>query len=95
MCASLDQTAMKSLTLHYMWVYLIQTELLTGISVRTPDDAILACRDLQSRGCSRVIITMGEMGCVVATPGDSPTTHVTAPSDISVVDTTVSSLIGS
>ncbi len=42
-----------------------EAALLTGREVRTDDDAEAAARQLQSAGCSRVIITRGEHGCCV------------------------------
>lgn len=42
-----------------------EAALLTGCEVRTADDAETAARQLQSAGCSRVIITRGEQGCCV------------------------------
>lgn len=42
-----------------------EAALLTGREVLTADDAEAAARQLQSAGCSRVIITRGEQGCCV------------------------------
>lgn len=42
-----------------------EAALLTGREVRTAYDAEAAARQLQSAGCSRVIITRGEHGCCV------------------------------
>lgn len=42
-----------------------EAALLTGREVCTADDAEAAARQLQSAGCSRVIITRGEHGCCV------------------------------
>lgn len=54
-----------------------ETESLTGRAARTADDAEAAARQLQTAGCSRVIITRGEHGCCVL-DGDS-VTHLPAP----------------
>ncbi len=43
----------------------IEAAILTGREVRTAEDAEAAARQLQSAGCSRVIITRGEHGCCV------------------------------
>lgn len=53
-----------------------EAALLTGREVRTADDAEAAARQLQSAGCSRVIITRGEQGCCVL-DGDA-VTHLPA-----------------
>ncbi|MFM9961494.1 MAG: ribokinase [Planctomycetaceae bacterium] len=42
-----------------------EAALLTGHEVRSADDAEAAARQLQTAGCSRVIITRGEHGCCV------------------------------
>lgn len=42
-----------------------EAALLTGREVRTADDAEVAGRQLQTAGCSRIIITRGEQGCCV------------------------------
>lgn len=53
-----------------------EAALLTGREVRSADEAEAAARQLQSAGCSRVIITRGEHGCCVL-DGDS-VTHLPA-----------------
>lgn len=42
-----------------------EAAILTGREVRTAEEAEAAARQLQSAGCSRVIITRGEQGCCV------------------------------
>jgi ribokinase len=41
---------------------------LTGLPVRTPEEAEAAARELMGRGAGRVVVTLGERGCLVATP---------------------------
>ena len=53
-----------------------EAALLTDREIRSDDDAEAAARQLQSAGCSRVIITRGEHGCCVV-DGDS-VTHLAA-----------------
>lgn len=64
-----------------------EAEILTGIQVKTPDDATRAVKLLLSSGCSSVIVTLGHMGCVVAAPGSADIIHIPAPT-VKVVDTT-------
>jgi ribokinase len=40
---------------------------LTGLPVRTPQEAEAAAIELMSRGAARVVVTLGERGCLVAT----------------------------
>jgi ribokinase len=40
---------------------------LTGLPVRTPAEAEAAALELMSRGAGRVVVTLGERGCLVAT----------------------------
>ena len=45
-----------------------EAELLTGIAVRTEEDAAGACAVLHSRGVKEVILTMGRRGAFVSSP---------------------------
>ena len=62
-----------------------EAALLTGGDVRSADEAEVAGRQLQTAGCSRVIITRGEHGCCVL-DGDT-VTHLPAPR-VAAVDAT-------
>ncbi|XP_052275233.1 ribokinase-like isoform X2 [Dreissena polymorpha] len=64
-----------------------ETEILTGISIRTVEEAKAASEEMLRRGCNNVIITLGGLGCVVAQAGFSEVVHVSAPS-VTVVDST-------
>jgi ribokinase len=41
---------------------------LTGLPVRTPEAAEAAAIELMARGAARVVVTLGERGCLVAAP---------------------------
>jgi len=62
-----------------------ETELLTGMPVRTLEDAETAAHDLIARGATGVILTLGERGSLAATDGFSG--HVPAVT-VEAVDTT-------
>jgi ribokinase len=44
-----------------------EAALLTGRTVRTPDEAEAAAHELLRRGARSVVVTLGERGCLVAT----------------------------
>ena len=61
-----------------------ETELLTGVKAETVEEAKIAGQQLISMGFLNVIITLGELGCLLTTPTD----HVYYPSfNVQVVDT--------
>ncbi len=62
-----------------------EAALLTGYEVRSAEEAEVAARQLQTSGCSRIIITRGEHGCCVL-DGDT-VTHLPAPR-VEAVDAT-------
>ncbi|XP_078796667.1 ribokinase isoform X2 [Oryzias latipes] len=64
-----------------------EAELLTGCSVADVEDAHRAAQELQKRGCSAVIITLGSQGCVVLKAQESKSIHVPAAA-VTAVDTT-------
>ncbi|WP_152764554.1 ribokinase [Paraburkholderia franconis] len=70
--------------------YLIPNELeaatLTGLSVSSPEEAMLAADALRNAGARNVIVTIGAQGVVAATGGDEPR-HFDAPR-VRAVDTT-------
>ncbi|CAB3771119.1 ribokinase [Paraburkholderia solisilvae] len=70
--------------------YLIPNELeaatLTGLPVRTPDEAAAAAAALRNAGARNVIITLGAQG-VLAALGDAAPAHFAAPR-VSAIDTT-------
>jgi ribokinase len=41
-----------------------EAELLTGVTIETPEDALTAARQLQDRGSRRVVITLGKAGAI-------------------------------
>ena len=59
-----------------------------GTPVKTVDDAKLAAKKLHDMGCRDVIVTLGEMGCVVIEGSTSNVTHLPAPK-VEALDTTV------
>ena len=66
-----------------------QAEILTGLSIKSIDDAKRAVPALLDRGCRRVIITLGGQGSVYASQGDTCPVHV--PADVvEPLDSTVS-----
>uniref|UniRef100_UPI003AAE9BF6 ribokinase isoform X2 n=1 Tax=Centroberyx gerrardi TaxID=166262 RepID=UPI003AAE9BF6 len=64
-----------------------EAELLTGSSVASVEDARRAGRELLSRGCGAVIVTLGPQGCVVLRAQESSSQHVPT-SAVTAVDTT-------
>jgi len=48
-----------------------EAEAITGLPVHTVEDARKCADELLSRGCSRVILTLGERGSLLATPAGS------------------------
>ena len=63
-----------------------EAEAITGISVRTPEDAIAAAEVLLEKGCGAAIITLGDNGCVYH-DGKTPV-HVPAMTSGPVCETT-------
>lgn len=64
-----------------------EAEILTGVSVKSLVDAESAIEILLSRGCSAVIITMGELGAVYGTKNLVKPIHIPA-SKVNPVDST-------
>lgn len=62
-----------------------ETELLTGMSIGTPDQAVAAAHVLLDRGPRQVILTLGERGSLLVTPEGAE--HVPAP-QVQAIDTT-------
>jgi ribokinase len=73
-----------------------ETELLTGMSVDTPEDAERAARVLLSRGARQVVCTLGERGSMIVTASDDvvhvPTQRVDAVDTTGAGDAFVGSL---
>ncbi len=63
-----------------------EAEALTGVSVTTVADAVLASRKLHERGAPRVVIKLGKQGALAGESGSQPI-HIPAP-PVRVVDTT-------
>ena len=61
---------------------------MTGCPVKSIDDAKLAAAEFLRRGCGSVVITLGEMGALIA-QASGETLHIPAP-EVKVTDTTVS-----
>ncbi|XP_064603449.1 ribokinase-like isoform X2 [Liolophura sinensis] len=55
-----------------------EAEILSGMSVKSVDDAKKASLLLLDRGCKAVIITLGEQGAVVAFQGETTPIHIPA-----------------
>ena len=68
---------------------MLQAEILTGHKVDSVEEAKQSCSALQNLGCTSVIITLGQLGCVVMETRGGDCVHVPAPS-VHPVDTTVS-----
>lgn len=64
-----------------------ESELLTGIPVKTVDDAKSAAKKLCEMGCRNVIVTLGEMGCVVLENKSNDVVHIPA-TKVEPLDTT-------
>jgi sugar/nucleoside kinase (ribokinase family) len=47
----------------------VEAEALTGLPIRTPEDALRAAERLRGMGPSCVIVTLGEQGAVLSGPG--------------------------
>ena len=62
-----------------------ETELLTGLEVRTIEQAVVAARALLARGAGKVILTLGERGSLLVT--SAATVHVAART-VKAVDST-------
>ena len=60
---------------------------MTGISVKTVDDAKLAAAEFLRRGCGNVVMTLGDQGALIA-QASGETQLVPAPK-VKVIDTTV------
>lgn len=56
--------------------------------MKSVEDAKIAAVELLQRGCGSIVITLGEMGALIA-ESDGQTTHIPAPK-VKVTDTTVS-----
>ena len=63
----------------------IEASILTGIEIKSPEDALLASKVFFERGVKKVIITLGKMGVLAATPEEY---KVFSNYDVKVVDTT-------
>lgn len=70
-------------------LFCMKAEILTGYAVKTIADASHAVRLLLSRGCEKVVLTMGSQGAVYGSKECSEPCHVSAES-VTPVDTTVS-----
>ncbi|XP_060078935.1 ribokinase-like [Ylistrum balloti] len=64
-----------------------EVEILTGLPVKTEEDACKATLALLDKGCGIVILTLGVMGSVFASKDEPKPTHVAAQS-VTAVDTT-------
>nr|XP_023678510.1 ribokinase-like [Paramormyrops kingsleyae] len=67
-----------------------EAELLTGVVVRSVEDAARAGEEFLQRGCGSVIVTLGPQGCVVLTAQDPTPRHIPA-KPVTPLDTTVRS----
>jgi len=67
-----------------------ESEIVTGLTVTSIDDARAVTSVLLERGCSVVIVTLGAQGAVFATDNQRKAIHVPVRS-VQAVDTTVSS----
>jgi len=67
----------------------VEAEQLTGLSVKSVEEAQAALWVLLDRGCSTAIITLGPMGAVFVTRAERVTHHVPTTPVTTVVDTTV------
>jgi ribokinase len=63
----------------------IEAEILTGIEILSPDDALKACRWFLDRGVKTSIITLGEKGTVYM---DAETQKYFKPISVNAIDTT-------
>jgi ribokinase len=63
-----------------------ETQLLTGGSVDSIDEAVVQAQRLRERGAGAVVLTLGERGCLVV-DGDAGAVHLPS-RDVEVVDTT-------
>ena len=70
----------------------IQAELLTGLPVKTVDDAEKAVIMLLDRGAGRVVVTLGRKGSVIGTQENPMPKHIPI-KPANPVDTTVSLII--
>uniref|UniRef100_A0A8D1GI81 Ribokinase n=1 Tax=Sus scrofa TaxID=9823 RepID=A0A8D1GI81_PIG len=65
-----------------------EAEILTGLEVRSPEDAGQAAQVLLERGCCVVIITLGAEGCVMLSRTEPVPKHIPT-EKVKAVDTTV------
>lgn len=63
----------------------IEATILTGVEIKTPEDAVEASNVFFDRGVKKVIITLGKMGVLAATPTEH---KIYKNYDVKVVDTT-------
>lgn len=64
----------------------VEAEQLTGVPVKTVDDAAVAARRLLACGVQAVVITLGARGVLVQAAGDAQPTHI-EPFKVQAVDT--------
>jgi len=62
-----------------------EAEQITGLSVRSPEDAAKCAAFLLEKGLQRVVLTLGERGCLLATREGS---HLIPPFPVNALDTT-------
>ena len=62
-----------------------EAEQITGLSVRSPEDAAKCAAFLLEKGLQRVVLTLGERGCLLATREGS---HLIPPFAVNALDTT-------
>jgi len=70
------------------WLILFQAELLTGLSVKTIDDAEKAVLMILERGAGKAVITLGGKGSVIGTQENRMPKHIPVTA-AEPVDTTV------
>jgi len=71
-----------------------ESEIITGMTVTSIDDARAVTSVLLERGCRAVIVTLGAQGAVFATKDETKAIHMPARS-VEAVDTTVSANLAS
>ncbi|HKV24472.1 MAG TPA: ribokinase [Candidatus Acidoferrum sp.] len=62
-----------------------EAELITGLPVRTPEEAAICAKHLLQQGLKRVVLTLGERGCLLAAP---ECTELIPPFKVNALDTT-------
>lgn len=75
------------------WLILFQAELLTGLSVKTIDDAEKAVLMILERGAGKAVITLGGKGSVIGTQENRMPRHIPVTA-AEPVDTTVTHMFG-